>query len=66
MEKGCKKVITRMLFGYVYAYCPTCHQDLTKYLGVSKCFVCGQKLSGQDTRESGQVIGYLYNEKGRC
>lgn len=64
MEKGCKKVITRMLFGIVHAYCPTCKQDLTNHLGVKECVCCGQKLRGQDTKESGQVIGYLYNKKG--
>lgn len=66
MEKGCKKVITRMLFGIVHAYCPTCERDLTNHLGVRKCVCCGQNLSGQDTIQSGQVIGYLYNKKGRC
>lgn len=64
MEKDCKKVITRMLFGTVYAYCPTCGKDLTNHLGIKECFCCGQKLSGQDTGESGQVIGYVYNKKG--
>lgn len=61
MKEQTKKVITRLIFGSVYAYCPTCGRDLTKNLGVSKCIYCGQKLSGQDTKESGQVIGYLYN-----
>ena len=64
MGKGYKKVITRILFGIVHAYCPTCGRDLTNHLGVRKCVCCGQNLSGQDTIQSGQVIGYLYNKKG--
>ena len=63
MKKECKKVITRLIFGSVHAYCPTCGRDVTQNCLSRKC-ICGQKLGGQDTRESGQVIGYLYNKKG--